>query len=388
VWRGRRSDFLLAGLALVAVANGLFLGLSLYGLLAAALKIVHGQAPALGYAWLIGGLGALFLLLASLRRERQLREGEYRFWAPFPSDSGDNPVVDRLRALVDESSLDRQPILGWIESDDLNAFTVGRSRDEASIILTSALIERLPAEELDAVLAQQLAHVEFEDIRAVGLADAVADSIADLARAKGRFLWGPRAIINDMRPFLLVTAVAFLLMSVLPRSGGEDAGLTLVLLGVSIGLIYAFWLAAKRSWRGLAQLFLFVSFFGPLSLIEAALAPPSAFLLSRLVSRARVQEADERAVKLTGGPDALASALMRLASTERLPSGSWLGQRRFSLFVAPGAEDGSWTWLASYWAWFARQWATHPSIPSRIETIQEPSQDTGSLSSHHSVSSS
>jgi Zn-dependent protease with chaperone function len=157
---------------------------------------------------------------------------------------------------------------------------------------------------------------------------------------------------------------------VLPRSGGEDAGLTLLLLGISLGLIYAFWVAAKRSWRGLAQLFLFVSFFGPLSLIEAALAPPSAFLLSRLVSRARVHEADERAVKLTGGPDALASALTRLVGSERLPSSSWLGQRRFSLFVAPSREGGYWTWLARHWPWFSRQWATHPSIPSRIETIR------------------
>jgi Zn-dependent protease with chaperone function len=140
---------------------------------------------------------------------------------------------------------------------------------------------------------------------------------------------------------------------------------------VSFGLIYAFWVAAKQSWRGLAQLFLFVSFFGPLSLIEAALAPPSAFLLSRLVSRARVHEADERAVRLTRGPDALASALSRLANTERMSSSPWLGRRRFSLFVAVGVEDGYWTWLARYWTWFARQRATQPSIPSRIEKIRE-----------------
>ena len=36
---------MLAGLFVLAIANGFFLGLTLYGLLAAVLKIIHGHAP-------------------------------------------------------------------------------------------------------------------------------------------------------------------------------------------------------------------------------------------------------------------------------------------------------------------------------------------------------
>jgi len=49
-----------------------------------------------------------------------------------------------------------------------------------------------------------------------------------------------------------------------------------------------------------------------LSLVEWALAPPTAFLLARLVSRARVHEADARAVELSGDPESLISALRKL----------------------------------------------------------------------------
>jgi Zn-dependent protease with chaperone function len=360
VWRGRRSDLLLGALAAVAVANGLLLGLSLYGLLAAALKVVHGHLPPLGYAWLAGSIAGIVLLGMSLQRARMLREGEPALWFPIPPE---HPIVPRFRALASASSLSTTPALCWVNSAGQNAFTVGRSRDDATIVLTAGLIERLEQDEMEAVLAQQLAHVESEDLKAVGLADAVADSIGELARTKGKFLWGPRAIVEDLRPFLIVSAFGLLLVSALPSSGGESGGLTLLLGLVSLALLYALWVAAKRSWRGLAQLFLLISFFGPLSLVEAALAPPTAVVLSRLVSRARIHEADARAVELAGTRDGLVSALERLEAVERSPASPWLEGRRFSLFVAARPQGG-------YQAWLAHLYSSHPSISSRQETIR------------------
>lgn len=147
--------------------------------------------PPVGYAWLAGAFAAAALPALSLRRGRALREGEYTIWRPFPSDASDHPILPRLQALVAASSLGRAPALGWVESSERNAFAIGRSRDEASIVLTSGLIEQLQPSEMDAVLAQQLAHVELEDLKAVGLADAVADSVSDLARARGGFFGDP-----------------------------------------------------------------------------------------------------------------------------------------------------------------------------------------------------
>lgn len=360
--RGRHSDYLLGGLLALAVANGFFLGLTLYALLAAFLRLVHGHAPGLGWALVAGAAAAVLLLLASLQKERRLREGEYAAWIPIPAGPEEHPLLARLRALTKRSRLSRPPVLAWVESPERNAFTVAVSREEAAIILTAGLIRDLPAVEMDAVLATQLAHVEREDVKAVGFADALADSVEDLSRAKARFLWGPAEIARDLRPVMLVTVAGAILIALHPDS--ESGGVTLLFAVLALAILYAYWRAAKRSWRGLGQLFLFVSFFGPLSLVEAALAPPTAVLLSRLVSRARVHEADQRAVALTGDPAALASALRRVANVEAGPTASWLGSRRYSLFVAPSVNEARWAWLA-------RQRATHPSVSSRLERIAE-----------------
>jgi len=359
--RGKRSNLLLGGLALVAMANGLLLGLSLYGLLAAALKVLHDHAPPLEYAWLAGALAGAALLGLSLLRERALRLGGPEAWHPFPPE---HPAATRFAALVAASSLHVPPALRWVDDSERNAFVVGRSREEATIVLTAGLVEALQSPELEAVLAEQIAQVESEDLHAVGLADAIADSIGDLTQAKGRFLWGPRTIVAETAPFLVVSIVGIVLISALSSSANGSDGMVLFRGLVSIGLLYALWVTAKRSWLGLFQLFLFVSFLGPMSLVEAALAPPTAVLLSRLVSRARIHEADARAVELAGSREGLIAALESLEDVERAPSGAWLEGRRFSLFIASQPQDG-------YRAWLARLYATHPSISSRLETIRE-----------------
>jgi heat shock protein HtpX len=367
VWRGRRSDYLLGGLGLVAIANGLFLGLSLYALLAAALRLLGGRAPSAGLAWLLGAAAALTVLGISVWREWALREGAYGPWRLTHAtrfSATDSPVGQRFESLVEASSLSVSPALWLLQSPDPNAFAVGRSRDDASVVVTTGLLDLLTPEEQDAVLAHELAHVESEDLKAVGLADAVADSISDLARAKGRYLWGPRSIVTDMRPFLVVLAIGFVGLSVLPKLGEGSVLLGLVVVGLTFYLLYAFVRSAFQSWRGLAQLFVYVSFFGPLSLVEAALAPPTVLCLSRLVSRARIHEADLRAVELTDDREALVSALAKLEAVELSGPGLWEGYLRFSVFVATRTQAG-------YQAWLARLYATHPSIASRIETIRE-----------------
>jgi Zn-dependent protease with chaperone function len=363
VWRGRRSNYLLGALITIAVANGFFLGFTIYGLIAA-LVTADGTGFTPLYAILIGGMSANYLLVVSIQRERQLRQGEYELWTPLPIGAEEHPLVARLRGLASQTSLTRPPTLACIESPEKNAFTVGRSQVEASIVLTTGLMDGLTRAELDAVMAQQLAHVENDDVKTAGLADAIADSIADLARIKGRFLWGPGAILKDLRPVLLAGAATTVVLAIAPSLEDENnVLLALLLLGMVFWVFYALWQAVKMSWRGLGQLLLFTTFLGPLSFVEAVLGPPTAALLSKLVSRARVHEADERAISLCGDREALVSALQHVEGVEADGTSPWLGERRYSLFVAPRPKE-------SWWPWLSRQQATHPSIESRIETIR------------------
>jgi Zn-dependent protease with chaperone function len=100
-----------------------------------------------------------------------------------------------------------------------------------------------------------------------------------------------------------------------------------------------------------------------MSLIEAALAPPTAIALSRLVSRSRIHEADARAVELTEDRAALISTLQKLDAAGS-PVDPWLARRRFSLFVASEPVVGG-----GYRGWIARLYTTHPSTDSRLETL-------------------
>jgi Zn-dependent protease with chaperone function len=364
MWRGRRSDFLLAGVLVIAISNGLLVGLALYGVLVTILKLAHGHAPGFGYALAIGAFGGGALVVMSLLRERALRLGEYEHWTPMPAEAEEHPLLSRLQDLTRKTSLTHPPALGWINSREKNAFAVADSRNRASIILTAGLVQTLSEQEVNAILAQQLAHIEREDVRAVGFADAVADSVRDLTRIKGRFLWSPAAVTREVAPLLIFCVVGGALLTNLERSTGSNAGASLLVVVFAFLLIYVSWQLLKRSWKGIGQILIQGSFFGPLSLIEAALGPPTAVFLSRLVSRARVYDADSRAIELTADPAALTAALRRVASVEGGPTAPWLGERRYSLFVAPPVDEGRWSWLP-------KQTASHPPVSSRIERIAE-----------------
>jgi len=57
----------------------------------------------------------------------------------------------------------RMPRLGRIESDSPNAFTFGRFRGDARVVVTDGLLYRLDRDEIDAVLAHEMGHVEHHD---------------------------------------------------------------------------------------------------------------------------------------------------------------------------------------------------------------------------------
>src|SRR5712691_5612883 len=74
--------------------------------------------------------------------------------------------VARLAALAELPT----PRMGIAESSDLNAFTVGVNQKRAVIVVTTGLEKRLEENELDAVLAHELAHIANRDAAVMTLA--------------------------------------------------------------------------------------------------------------------------------------------------------------------------------------------------------------------------
>jgi heat shock protein HtpX len=154
------------------------------------------------------------------------------------------------------------PKIYVIPTESPNAFATGRSPKHASVALTHGILDLLNDDELEGVLAHELAHVHNRDILTSSVAATLAGAITILARMGW---WA----------------------GLFGGYGGRDR---------------------DREGGGIAALFMLI------------LAPIAATLIQLAVSRSREYEADATGAHITGNPYALASALEKLESySKRLP---------------------------------------------------------------------
>ena len=96
--------------------------------------------------------------------------------------------IARLAALADLPV----PRIGIADSDDLNAFTVGVSQRHAVVVVTTGLYRRLEDDELDAVLAHELAHIANRDAAVMTLASvprSIGAAIVGQDSGNAFYLW-------------------------------------------------------------------------------------------------------------------------------------------------------------------------------------------------------
>jgi Zn-dependent protease with chaperone function len=363
----------LALIALIGAANGFFLGLGLGALLGVLLRALE-RAPAPTDVGLIaGGCLALAVIVISLLRERALAEREVPTWVLHPPRTAHEAALERVTAeLARKAGLAESPRVRLIEGRDPNAFTLGeRSDDGVAIMLTEGAL-KLPACEVRAVLAQQIAHIAAGDLRTVALADSVQATVAYLGDVKGRWIWDTGQVIRRVVPLLVVLALATLGYQAIPEGPRETISVV-----IGLGIVVVIWLnwelgkkwnqplltAGRRYLVAVGQLGLWLSLLGPMSLAEALLAWPTVYFLARCLSRDRVYAADQFAVTLTGDAGALRDALVAVATIEDAPAADERFDRlRFSLFATPRART-------RYRAMVEQFWGTHPPVECRIAKL-------------------
>lgn len=147
-----------------------------------------------------------------------------------------------------------------IPSDSPNAFATGRNPEHAAVAATEGIMRILTPDELEGVMAHELAHVRNRDI----LVGTIAATLAGAVSMIGNMLqWG--AMLGAGR-------------------GDDEEG-----AGGLIG-----------------------------SLAMAIIAPIAAMLIQMAVSRSREYLADERGARICGNPLALAHALRKLHAASRM----------------------------------------------------------------------
>ena len=197
-------------------------------------------------------------------------------------------VIDRLCALADMP----KPRVAIAYTDLPNAFATGRSPDRAAVCVTTGILDRLTAEEVEAVLAHELSHVAHRDVLVMTLA-ASAGIVAGMLTRGAQYgaIFGGRGRDNN---------------------GGGAAAFMIALL-VSL-VVYA------------------ISFF-----------------LTRLLSRYRELCADRSGAFLTGKPSALASALTKITGEiSAIPTRDLRSSQSMNaFFIAPAVSGASLKTLTS-----------------------------------------
>lgn len=175
-----------------------------------------------------------------------------------PSDA---PEITAIVQRLSQKAGIPMPRLFIIPDDSPNAFATGRSPAKGAVAMTSGIVRALSKDELEGVLAHELAHIAHRDTLVMTVAATIAGALSSLGNMA---MWG--AFLGG-------------------RSHDDDEG------GHPIALI-----------------------------VSAVVAPFAAMLIQMAISRSREYMADKAAAEYCGKPMALASALRRIESySQRVP---------------------------------------------------------------------
>src|SRR5919107_2309152 len=202
----------------------MFLLGALFVALVVGLAYAGGSAFGGGFAVLIGiaGIGVAWFqwynsdtLALKAMRAREVTPQE------APELHG---VIDRLCALADMP----KPRVAIAYTDMPNAFATGRSPSHSAVCVTTGILDKLTAEEMEAVLAHELSHVAHKDVLVMTVASSAGIMAAMLTRGAqyGAFFGGNRRDNNNnglpvwlvvLVVSLVVYAVSFFLTRLLSR---------------------------------------------------------------------------------------------------------------------------------------------------------------------------
>lgn len=200
-----------------------------------------------------------------------------------------------------------------IDSEAPNACAVGRDPHHASVCVTTSLLDILNREELQGVIAHEIAHIRNRDILTMTMTSALLGAIIIIC----------------------------------------EIGWRLRYLGSYVD--------SEEEERGVSQagclLFLFY-------IVLLIVAPIIARLVFLAVSRSREYVADAHGAMFTRNPLALASALEKISKAPPVKLGSTATAH---LFIADPLKRA----IGEYEGFWADLWSTHPPIQKRIELLKQ-----------------
>ncbi|AFW97108.1 MULTISPECIES: M48 family metalloprotease [Nostocales] len=226
------------------------------------LGTLSGLLIAISY-WVIGGTGGLIIGIGlaaatNLFSWYQSDKIALAVYNAQPVTAAEAPALYRIVQKLSSRANIPMPGVYIVPSPTANAFATGRDPEHAAVAVTAGILDILPEDELEGVIAHELTHIINRDTLTQAVAATVAGAVSFLAQMLSYSLWFGGGSRDNER-------------------GGNP-------LGVLATVIFA---------------------------------PMAATIIQLAISRTREFSADAGAAKLTGNPRALARALQRLESTAR-----------------------------------------------------------------------
>lgn len=205
------------------------------------------DSPLMGLVALVIVAVLILSFSAIFSKSRALRSNNAR----IVTESEEPRLFRIVRSVADKAGVP-MPEVGVTEEYMPNAFATGRSPRDAAVVATRGLLNMLPDDELEGVIAHEISHVKNRDILVMSVASAVSAVIAFVGR--------------------------FGIYFALAGSGNNKNGGAMLLVAIVM----------------------YISL------------PIAALVLQMSISRKREYLADESAAEITGRPVALANALVRI----------------------------------------------------------------------------
>jgi heat shock protein HtpX len=215
-------------------------------------------------------------------------------------------IVERL---AQRASIPK-PRVYIIPTETPNAFATGRDPNHAAVAVTEGILRLLSREELEGVIAHELAHIKHRDTLIMTVAATIAGAIAVLADFARWFLW----------------------FGAFGRDDREGNANPLALIAVIVAII---------------------------------VLPIAAILIQLAISRAREFLADEGGAYISGKPLALASALAKLEKAVSFVPMADANPATAHLFIVNPFGGGQ-----GLGSWFVNLFRTHPPTEERIARLQ------------------
>lgn len=216
---------------------------------------------------------------------------------------------DLIERIVARNNLSK-PRIAVINTRTPNSFATGKTPKSSIVAVTTGLMDELDAEELEGVIAHELAHIKNRDVLVLTLA----------------------SIFSVMAWYLMRFGMYGAMFG-----GGGGGGY------------------GRRGNEGGAAMLLI--------LLIAVITWIASFLIIRAISRYREYVADRDGALITGKPSKLASALLKISGTmKRIPTRDLReieGMNAF--FIIPAVSGSSFTNLFS----------THPPVAQRVKKLME-----------------